>query len=178
MTTCCMCGVFTDKTRENQRLVLPGVQIALMLFFYHKTQKCEHLSKKWERLISLVSGLRETNLTQFIRITRKRPSVRQVTPPPSTSVFYHHGEAACRVCVTECIWRGGVIRFPRLIFCFSPLVSRNSAGRAAARRDHQRRQQDETQEGACSPNIWQGQGFHDSLRGLSDLRGSKRALGA
>ncbi|MEQ2180961.1 hypothetical protein GOODEAATRI_006622 [Goodea atripinnis] len=88
-------------------------------------------------------------------------------------------EALCRVCVSAWgFWRGGVIRFPQLIFCFSPLVSRNSAGRAAARCGHQRRQQDETQEGACSPNIWQGQGFHDSLKGPSDLLGSKRALGA
>lgn len=65
--------------------------------------------------------------------------------------------AGCRVCAS--VWRGGVIRFPWLIFCFSPLVSWNTPGRAPAREnrcDHQRRQQDETQEGAWSPNIWQG----------------------
>lgn len=72
-------------------------------------------------------------------------------------------EAAGRVCA--CVWRGGVIWFPRLILCFSPLVSWNTTGRAAARVnrcDHQRRQQDETQEGAWFPNIWQGKAS-DSL---------------
>ena len=89
----------------------------------------------------------------FVKSCREDPA--SVSSRPGVLALWEH----VRVCVCVCVWRGGVIWFPWLIFSFSPLVSWNTPGRAPAlvnRCEHQRRQQDETQEGAWSPNIWQG----------------------
>lgn len=87
-------------------------------------------------------------------------------------------EAGCRVCTS--VWRGGVIQFPWLIFCF---FSTGVLKIFEEQGDHRRRKQDETQEGAWSPNIWQSKTSTTRLtsgqkKRSSDLWGSKCALGA